>query len=358
MKILIDVGHPAHVHYFRNLAKIFEQKGAQVLFSTRDKEVTLKLLDYYRLKYINIGKPFRCPIGKIWGIFWFTLRLYLIALKFKPDIYLNASIYVALISKLFNKPHISLEDTFNMEQVFLYRPFTNVILTGDYSHPRLGEKEILYSSYQELAYLHPNYFIPDEKVLDLLGVKKEDKYIILRFVAWTASHDYGHKGISFENKIKAIKEFENYARVFISSEAEPPNELKSYKITLPPHKLHDALAFSSLVWAESFTIPAECSVLGVPSVINHNTKSYYLHEQEHKYNLCFNYSESETDQLKAIDKCIELLQSDNRAEWRKRRDIMLAEKIDVTSLLVWFIENYPSSAEVMRQNPDYQNRFR
>jgi hypothetical protein len=37
---------------------------------------------------------------------------------------------------------------------------------------------------------------------------------------------------------------------------------------------------------------------------------------------------------------------------------MLSEKIDVTAFLVWFIENYPESVTVMRQNPDYQYNFR
>ena len=44
-------------------------------------------------------------------------------------------------------------------------------------------------------------------VTDELGVTKDEKYVIIRFVAWNASHDLGHKGISIENKINAVKEF-------------------------------------------------------------------------------------------------------------------------------------------------------
>ena len=36
---------------------------------------------------------------------------------------------------------------------------------------------------------------------------------------------------------------------------------------------------------------------------------------------------------------------------------MLKEKIDVTAFMVWFIENYPESAKIMKENPDYQLRF-
>ena len=36
----------------------------------------------------------------------------------------------------------------------------------------------------------------------------------------------------------------------------------------------------------------------------------------------------------------------------------LKDKIDVTAFYLWFIENYPESAQGMRSNPDYQYRFK
>ena len=99
------------------------------------------------------------------------------------------------------KSHISLEDTFNQEQVRIYKPFTNSIITGNYPHPDLGKKQIKVNGYQELLYLHPKKFAPNKSVLSKLGVNENEKYIILRFVSWNASHDYGHKGISNENFI-------------------------------------------------------------------------------------------------------------------------------------------------------------
>ena len=49
---------------------------------------------------------------------------------------------------------------------------------------------------------------------------------------------------------------------------------------------------------------------------------------------------------------------EGRDIWRKKRDRMLADKIDVTAFLVWFVENYPKSAIIMKANPDYQLKFR
>ena len=73
----------------------------------------------------------------------------------------------------------------------------------------------------------------------------------------------------------------------------------------------------------------------------------------------FNYSESEEDQIKAIAKGVELLQMKNVKErWKEKRDKMLADKIDVTAFLVWFVENWPDSFKIMKKDPDYQNRFK
>jgi len=360
MKLLIDIGHPAHVHLFKNFAWQMEKRGHDILFTCREKEFEIELLREYGFNYKSFGKKYKSRFGKVWGMIEFDVKEFIAGFKFKPDLFLShGSMYAAHASTLLRKPHISLEDTFNFEQVRLYLPFTNVVLTGNYDHPSLGKKEVKYNGYHELAYLHPNYYTPDKNILNELAVKDNEKYVIIRFVSWQATHDKGHKGISFENKIKAINEFEKYAKVFISSEAELPNELEKYKINILPHKMHDALSYASLVWAESFTVPAECSMSGTPSIINHSTKSFYLYELENKYELCYNYNESEEDQFKAIEKGIELLNTPHlNKEWQKRRERMLTDKIDVTTFLVWFVEDYPDSAKVMKENPDFQYNFK
>ncbi|MEW6506991.1 MAG: DUF354 domain-containing protein [Bacteroidota bacterium] len=360
MKILIDIGHPAHIHYFKNLAKFLISKGNEILFTTRDKEITLQLLEHYNFTYINFGKPFKGTVGKIKGLGIFNCKLFSTARKFKPDIFLSAgSIYAAQIAWLFRKPHITIEDTYNMEQVRLYLPFTKAVLTGDYEHPSMGKNEIKYSGYQELAYLHPNYFTPDKSIINELDVKHNEKYVILRFVSWEATHDKGHKGITTENKIKAVREFEKYARVFISSENSLPKELEKYRIQIPPYKMHNTLAFAYLLLGESSTMASECSILGTPSIYLDDKSRYYTFNEEKKYGLVFNYSESLKDQERAIQKGIEILKAEGvKEEWQRRRQKMLADKIDVTAFLVWFLENYPESFRIMKEEPEYQYNFK
>lgn len=360
MRVLIDTGHPAHIHYFKNLAKILISKGNELLFTTRDKEITLDLLNHCNFRYVNLGKPFSGAAGKIKGLGIFGFRLFNIARQFKPDVFLSAgSMYAAQVAWLIRKPHISIEDTYNMEQVRLYLPFTRVILTGDYEHPPMGRKEIRYSGYQELAYLHPNYFVPDENVLDELAVSRGEKYVILRFVSWAATHDRGHKGITAENKVRAVREFEEYAKVFISSEKPLPQELEGYRIRIHPSRMHHAAAFASLLFGESSTMASECAMLGTPSIYLNDKSTYLTQNEEKEYDLTCNYSESFEHQDAAIEKGIEILKMNSaKEEWQRRRNKMLNDKIDVTAFLVWFVENYPASFEIMKENPDYQRNFR
>jgi hypothetical protein len=37
---------------------------------------------------------------------------------------------------------------------------------------------------------------------------------------------------------------------------------------------------------------------------------------------------------------------------------MLNNKIDVTGFMVWFVENYPSSIEILQKNPDFFQQFK
>jgi len=359
MRILIDIGHPAHVHLFRNLGLELIRDGSEVLFTCREKEFETELLEHYGLPYKSLGKKYSGTAGKIFGIARFGIREYLEGIRFKPDLLLSHGSYIAAhAAAMLGRPHIALEDTFNFEQIWLYKPFTKAIITGDFNHPLKSQKVIRYSGYHELAYLHPCRFVPDESVLGELGIGVDEKYVVLRFVSWKASHDLGHRGISLRNKVAAVKRFSEFVKVFISSEGALPPELERFRLKTAPYRIHDVLAFATLLWTDSFTMPSECSVLGTPSLVIHNSRSFPLDEQRDKYGLCFTFSESDEDQLRAIEKGESLLKTEGlKEEWIARRNRMIAEKIDLTGFLHWFVNNWPDSFTIMKKNPDYQKLF-
>jgi len=346
MKILIDIGHPAHVHYFRNFIKIMKNKGYKFLILARDKEVSHQLLNAYRINYITRGKGNDGIFGKL--IYLVKINVFVMkqALGFKPDIFLSfSSPYAAQVSWVLRKPHIAFTDTEHAKLGNIaFVPFSTIVCTPSCYKDKIGTKHIKFNSYMELLYLSSKYFKPDINIYKLLGLNYGEKYAILRFVSWKANHDIGHKGITKENKVNAFNKFSKYAKVFISSEGPLPKILEKYRINIKPEKMHDAIAYASLLYGESSTMASESAVLGTPAIFLDNDGRGYTDEEEKKYGLIYNYTESKVDQLKSIEKGVELLSKKNvKTEWAEKRDRMLAEKIDATDYMVWLIENFPQS---------------
>lgn len=354
MKIMIDIGHPGHVHLFKNFAKKMITNGHSVHFTLRNKEFELELLRHEGLPFTNIGKHYKTKARKVWGLFILTFKVIKVARWFKPDIFLShGSLFNAFTSILFHKPNIALEDTGNIEQVRLYKPFTRAIITSRSFLNNYGNKQLYYNSYHELAYLHPDLFKPDESILNDLGVKKEEKYFILRFVSWNASHDTGQAGLSDEEKINLIAVLKNYGKVFISSEQKLDAAFETYRFRLPPWKMHDALAYCSLFVGEGATMASECAMLGTPAIYVNSQEAGSINEQQ-DYGLLFHFKSSKGVE----EKVLELLETDNLKEkFKSLRDKMLTEKINLTEFLVWFVENYPLSFSIMKKENKRKEQF-
>lgn len=332
MRILIDIGHPGHVHLFKHLAHRIEEEGHEVLFTVRDKECELELLEAEHFPYKNFGKHYKSLWGKLWGLVKFDLEMWWTAIRFKPDLLLShGSIYAAHTAFLLGKKHLSLEDSGNMEQIVLYRPFTEIILTPEVLVEKLGPKQIRYNGYHEIAYLHPKYFSPNIRAYEWLGLELGTPYAIVRFVSWNATHDLGHQGLTAEDKIKLVEKLAETKKVFISAETDLPPALEQHKIRLAPEQLHDALYYADLVVSEGTTIASEAGVLGTPAIYINSIARSYVQDQE-AYGLVYNTCDS----AKVFDLVDQILAED-REVFRERSKRLLAEKIDVTEFLYNFI---------------------
>jgi uncharacterized protein len=355
MKILIDIGHPAHVHLFKNFAWQMQKKGHEIIFTVRDKENEVYLLKTYGFNFKSFGKHYKSLLGKISGLLLFNMKMLATALSFNPDIFLShGSLYAAQIAWFLRKPHISMEDTGNMEQVYLYRPFTKAILTPLTLAKNLGSKQIKLSTYHELAYLKPQYFLKSKAVFKLLNIQLEEKYCVIRIVSWNATHDSGKNGLS-ESELNGIVTYlSSKMRVFISSEKEISTNLIKYKLIIPPEIIHDVLAFSSLVISEGATLAAEAGFLGIPTIYINPQQT--CNNKELEDNGCvFIYK----DGCGVLEKIKEIINDSKINSIIKVNSAKLInEKIDLTAFLIWFIENYPESEERMKKDPEYQSRFK
>lgn len=332
MRVIIDVGHPGDFHLFKNLAHLLNKNGGKVLFTTRQKEFEVELLRAENLAFRNFGKHYKSITGKLWGLLKFDLKMLLTALKFRPDLFIShGSVYAAHASFLLRKKHLSVEDTGNMEQIMLYRPFTDAILTPDVLPQELGPKQVRYNGYHEIAYLHPKHFEPNPEIYKWLGMNQGDSYAIVRFVSWNATHDVGRKGLSNEDKVKLVKKLAAQMRVFITSEAELSEELQPYRFKIGPEKLHHALNYASIVVSEGATVASEAGILGTPAIYINPIPISYCKDQE-KYGLVFNTSEPE----KVLTLVDDILKQ-NRESFREKSKKLLADKVNVTQFLYDYI---------------------
>jgi len=357
MRILIDIGHPAHVHYFKNFIKIMSDKGHLFCITSRNKEFAFKLLNNLNLKFYDRGKGRKKILGKIMYIPYADFFIYKIARKFKPDIFLSfGSTYASHAAFLYNKPHIAFDDTEHAKfELMMYPPFTKAILTPGCFLKDLGKKHIRFNGYMELCYLHPKYFVPNKDIKRLLHINENGKYVIVRFVSWNASHDIGQTGLSLDLKYELIKLLCQTYKVFISSEEVLPGDLKEYQYPLPPETMHDALAFADLFIGEGVTMASECAVLGTPAIYINSLALSYATEQEEIYGLVYNFRKSDGVLNKVKSLISDPLLKAHHLENRKK---LITDKINTTDFMVWFIENYPNSFEIMKRDPDYQYRFK
>ena len=296
MRVLFDMGHPAHVHLFKNTIKKLIKDGHDVKITARDKEVTQSLLTAYGLEYEDRGKIFTGIFNKAFGMIQIDLKLFTIAKKFKPDILIGVSNpYVAHVGAVLRKPVIIFSDTENVTigRLITY-PFVQTILTPMYFNENIDpKKHIKIQGFKEIAYLHPNYYSPDPLVLQELGLLPNEKFIIVRFVSWGASHDIGHHGI--KDKIGLVRALENYGRVLLTSEGDLPSELKPNLIKILPEKLHDLLSYAALYFGEGGTMASEAAVLGTPSIFVSSLAGRFgsLIELEETYDLLQSFYESD-----------------------------------------------------------------
>ena len=348
--ILFHVGHPAHVHFLKNTLWNLQEKGYNIYIAATDKEVTLQLLNAYGFKYDVVGRNVIGVRNKALNAIKMEMKLLKLIKKYEVDLLVGVgSIYMAHAGILTRRHYINFGDTEISKFDWLLLPFSDVLIRPTcYKEEVHGDKEIRYNGYKELAYLHPNYFKPDPRVLEEMELSRDDKYIILRFISGTASHDIGLRGIRRGTERDFIKSLEHYGRVFISSERKLDKNLEKYRITIPPEKIHSLLYYADLYIGEGGTMAVEAAILGTPSIHIESTSkgiatgelSGNFIELRDKYGLLYFYP----DQNKALEKAIEILENENsKKEWQRKRERLLSEKIDVTAWMTDFIERYPDS---------------
>lgn len=362
MNILIDAGHPAHIHYYRNLSSLLSARGHKVIWTIKESRIIRQLLDYYGINYYALPPRKDGILHKAWAQVRYNQKLYQVCKRENIEIAIGTSINIAHVSSFTSVKSVFFEDDDDKVvplSAIAGHPFADVVISPDCLKSKQRRKNVVYyPGYHELAYLHPNRFTPDPGVLTELGVSEKEPYFVMRFNVFKAHHDRGAKGLSLNQKLQLVNTLKKFGQIFITTERNIEPELKKYQMRISPEKAHSLMAFSKMFIGDSQTMTSEASCLGVPS-FRCNTfvgRIAYLQEQESKYGLTCGFLPSEFDKM--LLKINELLAMPDLAQiWQQRRLAMLSQKIDVTAFWLWFIENYPRSVNLMSDSPLFWSKF-
>jgi predicted glycosyltransferase len=372
MRILIILNHPAHYYLFKYISRGLLDIGHEVRYVIKEKDILEDLLRCENVSYTRLSKRYERKQNALSIIssnaaelIKQNYNLIKYTNSYRPHIMMGTDISITHVGRLKNIPSLVFnEDDFEINKMFcsLAYPFaTHIISPESCSVGKYSYKKITYNGIQKMAYLNPKYYTPDKRILSSLDLSPGQSYYIIRLVSLTAGHDIEgeHRGINNRILMRLIQQLEVEGRVFITSESALETNLRKYQIQIPPNKMHDAMALADLFIGDSQTMCAEAGILGTPFIRFNDFvgKISYLNELENDYTLGFGVRTNESERLFEIINSI-FLTNNIRRNVSKMKEKLFEDKIDLTAFVIWLIDRYPESIEIIKENPDYQYEFR
>ncbi|MBC2605830.1 DUF354 domain-containing protein [Pelagicoccus albus] len=354
MRILFEVHHPAHIHFFKFIIQGLQNQEHSCRVVGRDRDVMKRLLESY--PWINseqstaasAGKRNRFPIVELPKRHWLVAKQ---IRRFKPDLVLSLMGSYSQSARLLGVPSwIFTDSEFQSFNHRIAHPFASRIYTPNCFYKELGPKQIRYNSYHELTFLHQNHFKPDPGILSELGGVQENGYILLRLSAWDTLHDVKHQGLA-DATPKLVEDLAQRFPLFIVPEGgKLPPEWEQYRFPAPPEKLHDALAFARLVVTEGASTASEATCLGTPVVyVNSTDERGYLVDQQGRYGLPLCFSSAE-----GVSQAVEtLLQTPFDSQDREKQRSQICE--DHQDLAQYVVEQVNEFSNQLHQSDEQRS---
>ena len=341
MRVLFQLGHPAHFHLFKNTIVDLQRDGHQTYILIRKKDILEELLQQAGMPYVNIlpsGKKSAFTLMlRLWRVFKFTLTHHV-------DVLVGSTPEVAQVAWLLRRRSVVMaEDDASIVPQFIkaVKPFVDNYLSPiSCNNGPLELATTHYGGFHKLAYLHPHRFTPDPTIVDHY-FPHDEPYFLLRFAQLSAYHDIGvhAKGINNTIAQKLIDILSPHGKVYITSERPLTDTLEQYRLHINPLHIHHIMAYATLYIGDSQSMAVEAAMLGTPSIRFNDFagKIGVLEELEKKYQLTYGIPSSEPERL--YNTVEEMITTDKLQDvYQQRRQRMLRDKIDVATFFTNFIE--------------------
>ncbi|MEF8873156.1 MAG: hypothetical protein V5A88_00630 [Candidatus Thermoplasmatota archaeon] len=338
MKISPLVSRPHHIHFYQNLIKELKKKGHEILLLHTGNELTRELLEPLNIRNRSYGRSFDPEVTKIVSSLYNKISLLRELKSFDPDLLLSVNgLPPSPFNSLLGVPTVVFLDTEPNphDEYFLFN-YASKVITPDCYHASVpGEKHFDYSSYHALAYLHPNWFTPDTRVLDELDLEPRD-YVIASFGKHIEKKiDLKRHPLRRRQIIDLVRNLEDHCRVFVDERSYVPSPLKDHCPSIHPTKYLDLLANAEVVIGDNPVVSAEAGALGTPWIYISNYTTFTLEDQELHYEV--------GSQVPTVEEGEELaemiLTGELELDYDKPRKKILKDKTDLTKWMVALVRS-------------------
>ncbi|MBR9812426.1 DUF354 domain-containing protein [bacterium] len=332
MKVLIDICHPAHFHFFKHPISELKARGHEVILTSRGKDCATVLIEDAGLEHYCLGDEHSGGVfGMARELVVRDVQLARFVRQQRPEVLAAVGgVFVAHAGRLTGTPSVVFYDTelARMQNALTY-PFANCVAVPDCYFASVPKtRTVRYSGFHELSYLHPDRFVPDREIAERSGLDSKRQNSLVRVVSWTANHDVGQSGWSQATLSAVVQHLAQLGHVMVSSEVQLPNEIEQYRYQGNPGDMHHVLAFCSACVGESATVASEAAMLGVPALYVSDARRGYIDALDDRYGLVIRVpgSSSSAQILDAIDRML-TLPLDSR---KRRHQAMLVEMCNVS----------------------------
>lgn len=251
-----------HVHRFRRVIRALADEGHEVLVLSRDKDVTLSLLDVLQIRHRCISRARRGTPGRVIENIIRHVRALMVALTFRPDLIVSAgSASVIYAGWLLRVPRIVHLDSNNLAQhARHFAALADRIVTTESASVDLGERQAQLPSCDTLAYLHPDVFTPDDRVLDRYGLR-DVSFAVVRL---ESEDQEGLPGADMKRLVRTLEQ-RGIKRIVLSQQGTRARIENA--ITPAPADFHHLLARAGLCIGGSTNVASEAATLGVPTFL-------------------------------------------------------------------------------------------
>ncbi|MFC7079111.1 DUF354 domain-containing protein [Halorussus caseinilyticus] len=349
MKYLFFTNTPAQVHQYRRAVAALRNRGHRALVLARDYGCTEALLEYYDLPYELYGRCETAKFSLARELPKHAARIVWRTRQYDPDCVFGRGAYAALAGTVARVPVVLVDDSGNTDlDHAISVPLVDAVLTPHTFEKDLGEKHYEFRGFKELAYLHPDEWEFQTDVREELGVGAEEDYAIVRLNAFGSHHDVGKAGFTPEKRRELVEALARDATVFVSDEGGDMDldRVPAREFDLHPALLHDALAEASLLVADTQTMVTEAALLGTPAIRSNSfvgdddMGNFVELERE---GLIYNLESFDA----VLDAATDILADDGADQrWRNLRDDYLADKVNLTEVVVAVAESVSATGEV------------